>query len=120
MKLQFEEKKDVLDKNGLLQASRISYYSDKIAASLLNNIRLTKLESFPMKKISVEGLEDYIFQNEKIIVSGTCEESIDFNSWERILKKMSWVKSVSIINYMQEKSGELAKFTIEIELKGKK
>ncbi len=119
MKLQFEEKKDVLDRNGLLEASRISYYSDKIAASLLQGINLTKMESFPMKKINVEGQEDYIFQNEKIIVSGTCEQSIDFNSWERILKRMEWIKAVSILNYAQEKESELAKFSVEIELRKK-
>ncbi len=120
MKQQFEEKKAVLDRNGLLEASRISYYSDKIAASLLGDIKLTKLESFPLKKTTVDGVEDISFQGEKIMVSGTCSESIEFNTWERVLKKMDWVSGVSIIHYMQEKEGEQAQFTIEIELKKKR
>ncbi|HKC66698.1 MAG TPA: hypothetical protein VKG26_00570 [Bacteroidia bacterium] len=116
LKEEITEKKDLLSKNGLLQSSKISYYSDEIAASLQQDIKLTRMEFSPIKKVSKDGKDELFFQGEKLLVAGHCSESFDFNEWVKTLQKLKWVKTVSILNYMQDRSSELASFNIELQL----
>lgn len=116
LKEEITEKKDLLSKNGLLQSSKISYYSDEIAASLHDDVKLTRMEFSPIKKVSKDGKDELFFQGEKLLVAGHCSESFDFNLWVKTLQKFKWVKTVSILNYMQDRSSELASFNIELQL----
>jgi len=116
LKTEITEKRDLLSKNGLLQSSKISYYSDQIAAGLHEEVKLTRMEFSPIKKVSKDGKDELFFQGEKLLISGHCSESFDFNEWIKTLQKLKWVKAVSILHYMQDRSSELASFNIELQL----
>ena len=116
LKEEIKEKKELLFKNGLLQSSKISYYSDQIAAGLHEEVKLTRMDFSPIKKVSNDGKDELFFQGEKLLISGHCSESFDFNQWVKTLQKFKWVKTVSILNYMQDRSTELASFNIELQL----
>ena len=116
LKEEITEKKELLSKNGLLQSSKISYYSDQIASGLQPDVKLTHMEFSPIKKISKEGKDELFFQGEKLLISGHCSQSFDFNEWVKTLQKFKWVKTVSILNYMQDRSSELASFHLELQL----
>lgn len=116
LKEEITEKRDLLSKNGLLQSSKISYYSDQIAAGLHEEVKLTRMEFSPIKKVSKDGKDELFFQGEKLLISGHCSESFNFNEWIKTLQKLKWVKAVSILHYMQDRSSELASFNIELQL----
>lgn len=118
LKSEIVQKKEILSQNGLLQSSRISYYSDRIAESLKEDVRLSRMDFSPIKKITKDGKDELVFLGEKLVISGNCSQSFDFNKWIKKLQKFEWVKEVSILNYMQDKSADLANFNIELQLNG--
>ena len=100
---------------GILDASRTSYYSDQIAATVPTSIQLTELSINPLEKKLRKGEQEMVFQTNLIQVSGRAKRSTHLNNWIKTLKKYDWIKSVSILNYTQDNARVSGEFNIAIE-----
>lgn len=117
LKLEVGQKQAFLEKTGLLEASRTSYYADKIAVDIPESIQLAQMNIFPLEKKSNTDEQDMSFIPKDILISGLCKRSTELNEWMGILKKKEWIKDVSIVNYAQDKSENTGRFSIEIMMK---
>lgn len=108
------KKKKMVDDILKSNASKSSFYSDRIITTLPNSILLSEFQYQPLlKRISKEKL---IELNEGIIqVSGTSNNSEVFSNWISQLEKLEWIEKVEIIDYGTE-SNSISEFKIKIGL----
>lgn len=117
LKVEFAEKKEFLQQNGLLENSRTSFYADKLAASLPSSIHWIDVNIHPVKKKQVnDETEGFFFENKSIKISGKCQRSTDLNDWMKEVKLKSWISSVTLLNYTQDNATDDGLFLIEIKL----
>lgn len=115
LKTEFAQKKEFLEQNGLLDHSRTSYYADQLAHDLPATIQWTGLNIHPLKKKKAsDETETLSFENKRISVSGNCQRSTDLNDWMKEIKKQTWVKDVTLVDYKQENAKEDGVFLMEI------
>jgi len=110
---QIKRKDEIVKKSGFFNNSRNSYYADRIAFLLDDNMELTQLEINPLLKKVKQGVEPQ-FTFDYIIVKGISKRSIDLNEWIHKLKKEDWVKAVNLQNYINETGQLTAEFELEI------
>lgn len=118
LKAEYGQKQQFLKENGLLENSRTSYYADQLAAQLPVSIQLTGLNIHPLKKKKA-GEEDkgFVFENQRILVSGNCQQNTALNEWMKKVKKFPWVEEVALLNYTQDNLKENGVFLLEIKIK---
>lgn len=117
LKKQIEQRQKFLEEAGLLEASRSSYYADRLASDLPSAIRLSQLNVFPFLKSPNETDTKMTFLQKDIRVSGSCRHSTELNEWMKIIKKKDWVGEVAILNYTQDRSQEEGAFSMEIKIR---
>ncbi|MFL5763632.1 MAG: hypothetical protein ACJ77K_06790 [Bacteroidia bacterium] len=118
VKAEWSEKKTFLDQNGFSVAAQTSFYADRLAAALPEEVSWTRLVIHPVKKRTDGDEEKSLqFENRNIIVDGNCKKSIALNDWIKTVRKMSWVADVSMLNYAQEDAHDAGNFSISIALK---
>jgi Tfp pilus assembly protein PilN len=118
LKTEFAQKKEFLEQNGLLDHSRTSYYADQLAGNLPASIQWTGLNIHPLKKKKAsDETETLFFENKLISISGNCQRSTDLNDWMKEIKKQTWVKDVTLVDYKQENAKEDGVFLMEISSK---
>lgn len=102
--------------SGFLDASRLSYFADRIANSLPKNIQLSGMNINPLNtKIKDEKILG--FTTNTINISGSVNQSIVLNNWVKKIKEFDWIKNVNITEYNQEVADIPANFEIIIDLK---
>lgn len=112
------EKQSLLEKSGFLSSSKISFYADRIAATMTEGLALTKLSIFPAEKIKDENNEEdsFEFKSDNISITGTSTGSIYLNEWMKKIKTFEWIKDVTIKSYNQDNYQKPAVFILEIKL----
>jgi len=116
LKQQMEEKQAFLEKNGLLQISRNSWYADQLVLDMPETIQLTKMDFNPLVKKRNEDENKISFDVNHLLIEGTCKKSIELNEWLKIIKKKNWIAAVSLLNYSQDKSKEAGEFSLSINV----
>lgn len=117
LKKEVTQKNEFLEKNGLLESSRTSFYADKLAESLPLSIRWTDVNIHPVKKKQASEIsEGFFFENKMIRISGKCQRSTDLNGWMKEVKLKPWISSVTLLNYTQDNETDDGLFLIEIKL----
>ncbi|MGZ3862809.1 MAG: hypothetical protein ACXVPN_10395 [Bacteroidia bacterium] len=116
LKNQLNEKRDFLDKSGLLQGSKASFIADRLLYDLPDQVQLTYFNMFPYTNIS-EGDSVPDFDNKKILVRGIATKSILINEWMKLLKSKDFVQDVILENYNQESKAVNCKFDLVVKLK---
>ncbi|MFH0894967.1 MAG: hypothetical protein V2A54_11090 [Bacteroidota bacterium] len=112
-----QEKKQFLEKSGLLSPSRISFYADRLAASLPAEIKLTRMNLQPVE-LNEDNKDDAMkLKTGCIVITGTTGSSVALNNWIRIIKSYEWAGQVLLQSYMQESLPNPAVFNLEIILK---
>jgi len=116
LKSEYLIKEQYFVNSGFLDASRLSYYADRIAYSMPKNITLSEMEINPLNtKIKEE--KTIGFSMNTIHITGSVSQSIILNNWLKKLKKLEWIENVDIIEYNQEIASIPAIFELEIELR---
>jgi Tfp pilus assembly protein PilN len=111
---EMEEKKKLFSMSGFSAESRLSFYADRLAAGLPDNIRLNKLNLYPaLPRESSDSIMR--FSNREILVNGTCLKSIDLNNWIKSLRQNKWIKEVSILHYRHEPDQPRGSFEISLK-----
>lgn len=116
LKSEFKIKEQYFVSSGFLDASKQSYFADRIANTIPKEIQLTALNINPL---------DGKFKNDKplnfligrVKLTGNVTQSIILNNWVKKLKNLDWVNQLTILDYMQESTESLAVFELEIEIK---
>lgn len=115
LKAEFDDKKAFLEKNGLLESSKTSFYMDELAVGLPNTIRWLDVNICPKEKNKNTDDSDKIsFEKNVIRISGNCERSLDLNNWMKNIKQYDWVSEVSLVDYQQKNKTESGVFLIEV------
>ncbi len=118
LKKEFEQKKEFLEQNGLLENAKTSYYADKLAETLPNSIKWTDLIIHPLKKKEAnDETKNLFFENKLIRISGKCQRSLDLNEWMKIVKRYLWVADLKLIDYKQDNALDAGLFLIQLTLK---
>lgn len=97
---------------GWNRITRHGYFADRIAALVPPAVSLTGLQAAPLQE-SV-GMNDYVFSQDKIWVSGTSADPTELETFSRSLKNIAGVEAVSIKNYVYKAEMGTATFLIEI------
>lgn len=113
LRQELDIKEQFVQNSGLTQASKISFYSDQIALSVPNSVRLNQLFVNPLSK-RINKAEDIHFNYKVMKVSGTVTKSIELNSWIKELKSHEWIAEVNIISFLQENLNTSGDFEVEI------
>lgn len=108
-------KEKFLSQAGIIKNSRLSYFADQIAESVPFEINLLKMELHPVLS-KVKKLKEIELAPDEIRIDGTTPESELLNDWTQILKKMKWVKDVSVTNYLQDNNSSVNSFSVVIHL----
>lgn len=117
LKLEFGQKKQFLEQNGLLESARTSYYADELAKELPASIQFTGLNIHPQKKKKpTEDERTISFENKLIQITGNCSRNTELNEWMKKIKKKNWVQDLVLVNYQQANIEENGVFLIEIRL----
>lgn len=116
MKTKIEQKNAFIEQSGLKNASRTSFYADRIAMDLPDKIKLTEINIHPLEK-KIKAGEAIAFAYKTIIVRGNCKRSSDLNTWRLILNQNNWIEDVQVLNYLQGNADELGEFEIKILVK---
>ena len=117
LKKQIDQRQKFLEQAGLLEASRSSFYADRLAADIPVAIQLSQMQLFPLIKSSNESNNKMDFLQKDIRISGSCKRSTELNEWMNSIKRKDWVREVAILNYTQDKSQDEGEFSIEIKIK---
>lgn len=110
---ELEIKKQLLEKTGLLQSSKMSFYADRLASTLPSEIKLTELNINPLKK-KQQNKKELIFRKGIIHIAGTSKKSTVLNDWIKTIKQNDWAVDVTILGYKKDLANMPGKFTIEI------
>lgn len=117
LKNKYQEKSGFFNQNNLLENSKVSFYTDEIAASLPTGIQLLTLDVFPSKATQQQRREKlFLFDKRTIYIKGTSRQSPILNEWIKVLEAMDWVKKVKVLPYSEQKGG-VGTFELELEMK---
>lgn len=115
LKNELDLKRQFIEKRGYLNATRLSYYSDRIAASVPGSVILSMLEINPSKG-KIKPDEEIAFLKNEILIQGTTRKNMVLNAWMRQLKKKTWIHSVRLISYKRKKPDEPGEFKLRVKL----
>ena len=116
LKILIITREDFLKDNKIFSRPLFAYFSDRIAKYVPAGITLKQLSIFPLQKQLIPKETYFSFLHGKILVSGSTLNSSYLNIWINELKSYSWIKQISIKNYIDNET-DPAIFDLEIDLK---
>jgi Tfp pilus assembly protein PilN len=114
LRAQLEGRRSFLQQAGLLGKAHYAWYADQLAKGMPVEIQLTQLRIAPRIKTAEE--DTIGFRTGKLSLIGNCSESLVLNQWMKTIQEMSWIRTATLISYVQEKAMSKGEFEIEIEL----
>ncbi|MDX9928264.1 MAG: hypothetical protein RBS37_00250 [Bacteroidales bacterium] len=112
-----DQKERYLSSSGYYERTLISYYSDRIAGSIPDGLKITRMTFSPEDK-KVPGVSDVTYTDEIIKIFGFTESGIALNRWIQSLNEFEWIEDVRILGYSNQ-GNDPADFNIEIKMSGK-
>lgn len=111
-------KKEFLAKTGWIDNSRmISFYADRIAATVPDSVTLTSLNVYPAVSKLTYSTKQWIFQQDTILINGVCNDPSLLDDWLKEIGKIKNVKQSKINSYLYKKQGETGTFSAEVIVK---
>lgn len=111
-----KQKKDFFVKSGLNTKSKLSFYSDRIAACLPSNLQLTSIELNPISGKKKEGNE-INFEAGLIKIEGETFFPVEFDVWVQKLKKEDWLDCILKQEYFMKEHNRIGFFRVELKFK---
>jgi len=113
LKKEVEWKEKFMRETGISKNVKMSFYADRIAQSVPEDISLEKLEIHPVIG-KVRSNKEITIKPNTILIEGIAKNSALLNNWVHILKEKEWVGNVGIINYSPENETFLGYFSLEL------
>jgi len=108
-----KNKEAILHESGLNDSNFLSFYISEITKEIPTEVNLTELNVFPTQnKIKQDQRINFI--NDLIELEGLATSNSAFANWIKILKKISWIKNVEIVDFKNE--GRTNTFKIKLTL----
>ncbi len=117
MKKAVDYKEKVISELGVSNNKLLSFYSDRLASTLDENIKLTSLDIYPQKGNKRGISNDFDFEKDKIKIKGFCSSPSDLNRWLIGLRDEKYVKEVSNQEYDYDDFNNKARFYFELKVK---
>lgn len=118
LKKDFQQKEEIIANAGLGKKSMLSFFIDRISATVPRNMQLKTLTLHPVADRIKEG-KTIRFQNGIIAAGGIVNESQTFYKWIEELRILSFVEDVTIKNYFHEEDKGKGVFLIHVKISDK-
>lgn len=112
-----EEKRQFLTVAGWLNSPKLSFYADRLAASVPEGIRLQELSIHPYKEQASKEQKKDVFDIGTVLVLGSCRDPLVLNRWIRALSAAPWIAKVENQNYLFDEASREGKFAFHVQLK---
>lgn len=118
LKKQYTQQKQIVEQTNVNQNSRVSFFTDRLAATLPTGLHWIELDIFPMMGNRKEYKDNQLvkFQNDMLVVKGVCNSSIVYNDWIKKLQTVDWIKAAKHIDY-KDVNSSLGEFELRIFIK---
>ncbi|MDB5274738.1 MAG: hypothetical protein JWO58_3105 [Chitinophagaceae bacterium] len=113
---EFDRKESFLSQAGWLSPAAISYYTDRIASSLPDDIQLTSLSVYPFNEQKSRKDKKEIFESNSIVVKGTSSKPTDINRWTKELNSYTWVTQIKVQDYSFDHKTNTGSFSLHISI----
>ena len=110
-----ESKEKIIAEKKLFLRSRFSYYCDRVAMLVPNEVQLDELQIQPLLT-TIDENELIEFELSKMSVKGTSNSSIVVGDWISKLKEEKWTEKVMMEDYSYDNKTKKANFYIKIDL----
>lgn len=118
LKKSLYDKKEFLANAGWLNNSRmISFYADRIAATVPDSVTLTSLNVYPAISKFSFSKKQWNFQQDTILITGLCSDPSYLDPWIKEMGEIQNVNQARINSYQFKKRGETGIFTAEVIIK---
>jgi Tfp pilus assembly protein PilN len=107
-------KERFLISSGWLKPVRTSFYADRLAGLLPNDVWLTNLQFYPLRTSGFSDAGDYHFKKDTIVLTGNCTDAGLVNIFINNLKTIKTIKDVSMKQYISVREEDTGQFTLEI------
>jgi len=115
---EFNQKETFLMKAGWLDASVMSYYADRIAASLPQAIQLTSINVCPVNEALTRKEKKEVFDQGIIVVKGIASRPTELNQWTKVLDQYTWIEQVKVQDYTFDHKTGRGNFTLHLNTSG--
>ena len=113
---QLADNERFVTENNLMETSRFSYYSDRLALTIPDNIILNELYLNPLSS-DVQKNKEIDVMNNLIIIKGVVNKNNLLNEWIKKIELEKWVEKVEILKFTQKDKKSGANFELEIVVK---
>ncbi len=104
-----------LKQAGWFEASKTSFYADRIIALMPQELKLRELSVYPPDKEKNKIAQNEInFQNKRIFIKGITQKSSIVNLWIDSLKTLEWANEVKIENYYLDNQNGFGIFEVSV------
>lgn len=111
-------KKEFLAKTGWIDNRRmISFYADRIAATVPDSVTLTSLNIYPAVSKLTYSTKQWVFQRDTLLINGECNDPSLLDDWLKEIGKIKNVTQSKISSYLFKKQGETGTFSAEVIVK---
>lgn len=107
-----ENKLKILSETGFSSRKFISYYCYELAKSAPQEVSLSFLDVYPVKK-EIKKTEKVEFDYKTILLKGQTGNKLVFNSWIDYLKSQKWAKTLEIVSIKRDKK-DITYFELKI------
>ena len=107
-------KENFIQNSGWLKNSRLSFFADRIAAAVPDDILLTTMNIQPLASGSLTENGELAFKKDTILITGTCNNALELNNFINKIKGIPEIKKATVINYSNKKENENSLFSLEI------
>lgn len=111
-------KQSFLKNTGWLEDSKLSYFADRIALSIPNDIQLRRFDIHPYQSKESEKMNKPTFLNHQIEIDATCNHPMNIDPWVKQLEDFDWVKEKIIVEgYKFDNKLRKGFFSLRIKIK---
>jgi hypothetical protein len=110
-----KEKESFLSEAGWLQPSSMTYYADRIAATIPTSVKLINLSINPLDERKSKEAKKELFATGVIIIKGDCTRPTELNEWLDKIKSIDKINKARLVNYSFDNKENKGSFSIEIE-----
>lgn len=100
---------------GVNSTKFLSFYLNEIAKTVPSEIQLVDLDLFPLSG-KLKNKRKIEVNQHQIIIQGVTQGNIAMDDWMERMDRFDWVKSVELINYMNNSEDGNSIFTLSITL----
>lgn len=111
----YEKKRHLIEETGLMDNYFFSTYTDKIAATIPDQVILTDYRFNPPSETEADEDSLVAFHKNLVMIKGFCNKSLLLNEWVNVLKTQNFIKDVNLEKFLFNTGENQPNFTLKIE-----